>query len=496
MLDLNEQELSRATTFLNREHGLLIDGKLQDPIEDGYLDIVDPSTERKISVAAQASARDVDCAVLAARRAFESTGWSSIKPTERARMLYRVADLIEANARELAYLETLDNGKPYSQSLPIDVDSAVGSFRYYAGWADKIRGSSIELSIPGVHHAFTKHEPIGVVGLIVPWNFPLAMAANKLAPALAAGCTCILKPAEETSLTALRLGELILEAGIPQGVVNVLTGRGHVTGAALVEHSGIDKISFTGSTEVGKRIVRASADNLKKVTLELGGKSPNIVLPDADIEKAIEGIGMGIFFNSGQVCIATSRLYVHEDIHDDVVAGITGLATSLKLGPGVESDSVLGPIVSETQMHRVLDYVAKGRDEGANVAIGGERADRTGYFVPPTVLTNCTNSMAVSREEIFGPVLAVQKFSDVNEAVRLANDSSYGLSASVWTQNVNSAHDLASRLQAGYVGVNAAMALDRGVPIGGYKQSGWGRENGPEGLLAFTETKSVAIAIN
>jgi phenylacetaldehyde dehydrogenase len=419
-----------------------------------------------------------------------------LKPAVRSRILHRIADMIEQNAEELAYLESLDNGKPISQSLPIDISATAGAFRYYAGWADKIHGSTYNISMPGDYHSYTLREPVGVVGLIVPWNYPLVMAAVKLGPALAAGCTCILKPAEETPLTALRLGELMAEAGVPEGVVNILPGIGEVTGAALVAHPGVDKVAFTGSTEVGKAIVQAATGNLKKVSLELGGKAPNIIFPDADLSKAIPGSAMGIFFNSGQVCTATSRLYVHEDIYDEVVSGVSDFAKILKIGPGLEPESQLGPLVSERQLDRVMNYVAKGKEEGGTIATGGSRFGEQGYFIEPTVIADTTNEMVVTREEIFGPVLVAQKFKDLEEVTALANDSTYGLSAALWTKNISTAHKLARRLRAGLVSVNTQMAADFDLPIGGYKQSGWGRENGLEGLSLYLETKSVVVALD
>ena len=361
----------RGQAFVAKPHLLSIDGRDVPSCSGESFDVFDPATGSVITKVAAANEQDVDLAVRSARTAFDNGSWSDMKPALRGRILHRIADLIDENAEELAYLESLDNGKPISQSLPVDIPATAGAFRYYAGWADKIHGSTYNISMPGEHHSYTLREPVGVVALIVPWNYPLVMAAIKLGPALAAGCTCILKPAEETPLTALRLGELIAEAGVPEGVVNILPGLGEVTGAALVAHPGVDKVAFTGSTEVGKAIVQGAAGNLKRVSLELGGKAPNIIFPDADLSKAIPGSAMGIFFNSGQVCTATSRLYVHEDVYDDVVAGISDFAKTLKIGPGLDPESQLGPLVSERQLNRVMDYVAKGKDEGGNIATGG-----------------------------------------------------------------------------------------------------------------------------
>ncbi len=486
----------RAQAFVERSHFLFIDGNEVEPNSRKSFDVFNPATGKVITQVAAADEHDVDIAVRSARKAFDNGTWSDLKPAVRSRILHRIADMIEQNAEELAYLESLDNGKPISQSLPIDISATAGAFRYYAGWADKIHGSTYNISMPGDYHSYTLREPVGVVGLIVPWNYPLVMAAVKLGPALAAGCTCILKPAEETPLTALRLGELMAEAGVPEGVVNILPGIGEVTGAALVAHPGVDKVAFTGSTEVGKAIVQAATGNLKKVSLELGGKAPNIIFPDADLSKAIPGSAMGIFFNSGQVCTATSRLYVHEDIYDEVVSGVSDFAKILKIGPGLEPESQLGPLVSERQLDRVMNYVAKGKEEGGTIATGGSRFGEQGYFIEPTVIADTTNEMVVTREEIFGPVLVAQKFKDLEEVTALANDSTYGLSAALWTKNISTAHKLARRLRAGLVSVNTQMAADFDLPIGGYKQSGWGRENGLEGLSLYLETKSVVVALD
>lgn len=486
----------RAKAFLAKPHMLFIDGGEVEPRSEKTFDVYDPATGAVITAVAAANKQDVDVAVKSARKAFDSGIWQDMKPAQRSRIILRIGELIEENADELAYLESIDNGKPISQSLPVDIPASAGAFRYYSGWADKIHGSTYDISMPGEYHSYTLKEPVGVVALIVPWNYPLVMAAMKLAPALAAGCSCILKPAEETPLTALRLGELIMEAGVPEGIVNILPGIGEVTGAALAAHPGVDKVAFTGSTEVGKAIVQAAAGNLKKVSLELGGKAPNIIFPDADLQKAIPGSAMGIFFNSGQVCTATSRLYVHEKVYDDVVSGVSDFAKTLKVGPGLEPDSQMGPLVSERQLDRVMTYVAKGKDEGGIITSGGERLGENGYFLEPTVIADTTNDMVVTREEIFGPVLVAQKFGDFEEVAALANDSTYGLSAALWTKDVSTAHRLAKKIRAGLVSVNTQMAADFDLPIGGYKQSGWGRENGLEGLSLYLETKSVVIAID
>lgn len=479
--------------FLKREHGMLIGGEWKNA--NASLDVIDPSTGERISEISEAAEADVDDAVAAARNAFEAEEWSSFTPQARMRLLRRIGDLIEQHADELAFLETLDAGKPIMMSKPVDVMASAGAFHYYAGWADKIHGTTHNISMPGEHHAFTLKEPVGVAALITPWNYPMVMAAMKLAPALAAGCTCILKPAEDTSLTAIRLGELMIEAGVPAGVVNIVTGRGAISGAALSAHPGVDKVAFTGSTATGKAIAQAATGNLKKVTLELGGKSPNIILADADLEKAIPAAAMAVFFNTGQTCTAVTRLYVEDKVYDQVVEGIAGVAKSLKVGGGLEEDTVMGPVISERQLTRVKSYIDKGREEGGEIIAGGGQIGDKGFFIEPTVIAQTSNDMTIVKEEIFGPVLAAQKFSGVDEVVSLANDSSYGLSSSVWTQNITHAHQIARRLRTGQVAVNTAAVADWDLPIGGYKQSGWGRENGYDAVENYLQTKSVAVAL-
>ena len=485
-----------AKSFLNQTHQLWIDGAWWASSSDSLINVVDPSDGSTISTIADASQADPNAAVDAARGAFESSEWSEMKPAERAQLMQGFASLIEQNLDELAYLESADGGKPISLSSTVDVPAAVGAIRYYAGWADKIHGQTHNISMPGEYHAYTLKEPVGVVGLIVPWNFPIVMAAMKLGPALAAGCTCVLKPAEDTSMTALRLGELAKEAGFPDGVLNVVTGYGKNVGAAIAAHPGIDKVAFTGSTQTGRAIVGEAIGNLKKVTLELGGKAPNIILPDADLEKAIPGSAMGIFFNSGQVCTAASRLYVHEDVYDEVVQGIAEFSRNLNVGQSMDQTTLLGPLISEKQMNRVLGYIEKGRSEGGDVIAGGKRIGDSGYFVEPTVIANVNNQMTVVQEEIFGPVLVAQKFKDLDEVVQLANDTDYGLSAVIWTTKITEGHRLAKRIRAGNVGINVASSADWDLPIGGFKQSGWGRENGEEGLMNFLQTKAVVAALD
>ena len=484
---------SDVHAFLKREHGMLIGGEWKNA--DAAIDVIDPSTGERISEIAEANSSDVDAAVAAARAGFESEEWQAFTPQARMHLLRRIGELIEQNADELAFLETLDAGKPIAMSKPVDIMASAGAFHYYAGWADKITGHTHDISMPGEHHAFTLKEPVGVAALITPWNYPLVMASMKLAPALAAGCACILKPAEDSSLTAIRLGELMLEAGVPAGVVNIVTGRGREAGAALSAHPGIDKVAFTGSTATGKAIAQAATDNLKKVTLELGGKSPNIILADADLEQAIPAAAMAVFFNSGQTCTAVTRLYVEDKVYDQVIEGIAGVAKSLKVGPGLDEDTVVGPVISERQLNRVQSYIDKGREEGGEIVVGGNQIGDKGFFIEPTLIAQTTNDMTVVKEEIFGPVIAAQKFAGVEEAISLANDSPYGLSSSVWTQNISNALHITKRLRTGQVGVNTAAVADWDLPVGGYKQSGWGRENGYDAVENYLQTKSVAIAI-
>ena len=482
-----------VSAFLKREHGILIGGDWKTT--NNSLDVIDPSTGTRISEISEASEADVNAAVSAARAGFESEEWTSFTPQARMRLLHRIGDLIEKNAEELAFLETLDAGKPISVSNAVDIQASAGAFHYYAVWADKIQGRTHNTSMPGEHHAFTLKEPVGVAALITPWNYPMVMAAMKLAPALAAGCACILKPAEDTSLSAIRLGELMIEAGVPAGIINIVTGRGAQSGAALSSHPDVDKVAFTGSTATGKMIAQAATGNLKKVTLELGGKSPNIILADADLEKAISAAAMAVFFNTGQTCTAVTRLYVEEAVHDQVLEGIAGVAKSLKVGGGLEDDTVIGPVISERQLKRVKSYIEKGRNEGGEIIVGGNQIGDNGFFIEQTLIAGTTNDMTIVKEEIFGPVIAAQKFSGVDEVISLANDTTYGLSSSVWTQNITHAHKIARRLKTGQVGINAAAVADWDLPIGGYKQSGWGRENGYDAVENYLQTKSIAVAL-
>ncbi len=453
-----------------------------------------PATEEPICDVAQAGEEDLERAVRAARAAFDGP-WSKLRPADRQKLLWRLGDLILAHADELARLETLDNGKPIFESRQIDVPMVANCFHYFSGWATKLAGET--LPVHPAYFTYTLREPLGVVGAIIPWNFPMIMVGWKCAPALAAGNTMILKPAELTPLTAIRIGELALEAGLPPGVLNVLPGPGRVVGEAMVKHAGIDKISFTGSTEVGKHLMRTAADSLKKLTLELGGKSPNIVFADADLDAAVRGAFNGIFYGKGEVCAAGSRLLVEASAHDALMEKLVERTRKAQPGDPLDPKTRLGALVSRDQMEKVLGYVQTGVGEGAALAAGGQRApvQGKGWFVQPTLLDDVDNRMRVAQEEIFGPVLAVIRFDDVEDAVRQANDILYGLAAGVWTRDVKKAHAVARRLQAGTVWINSYNFYDAGMPFGGTKQSGFGRDLGPESLRDYTQVKSVWVSL-
>lgn len=484
--------------LLSQPLKMLIDGQWVSSQSGACMDVINPSNGQVLVQESLGGAHEVDLAVQAARRAFESGPWSRMRPAERTRLLLKLADAVEQNGDELALLETLNTGKPLKMARAFDIGMAAECLRYNAGWATKINGETRNVSLPGDWHAYTLREPVGVVGLIVPWNVPLAMAVSKISPALAAGCTVVLKPAELTPLTALRLGELIQAIGFPPGVVNIVTGLGHEAGQAIVDHPGVDKISFTGSTMVGKSILASAAGNLKRVALELGGKSPVFIFPDADLDRAMDAAARGIFGNTGQVCAAGSRLFVHRSVADRVIEGIAHRARALRVAPGLSPDAEIGPVISARQRERVMGYIDSGRAEGAEVVAGGQAVQGEGFFIQPTVLVNTRPDMKVVREEIFGPVLSTQLFDDdsLEQLAARGNDTDYGLSASIWTRDLRTAHQMVRRLYAGNVRVNAAAALDFAMPFGGYKQSGWGRENGREGVEAYTELKSVAIDLN
>jgi phenylacetaldehyde dehydrogenase len=489
----------RVDDFITTKRQLFIDGRWVDAAAGRTFDTPNPASGETLATVAEGDAEDIDRAVRAARRAFEDGPWARMTPSDRGRAIWRIGDLILEHLDELAQLETLDNGKPLGVAMAADVPLAADLFHYMAGWATKIEGNSISISVPyapGANfHAYTLREPLGVVGQIIPWNFPLLMAAWKLGPALAAGNCVVLKPAEQTPLSALRLAELIADAGIPDGVVNVVTGFGETAGAALAAHEDVDKVAFTGSTEVGKLIVQAAAGNLKKLTLELGGKSPNIVFSDADPAAAIAGAANAVFFNHGQCCVAGSRLYVQEDTFDEVVAGVAEIAKSIKLGDGFDPDTQMGPLVSDEQLHRVTGYLDSGKSDGATALSGGGRLGERGYFVEPTVLTNTRPEMRVVREEIFGPVVVAAPFQSIEDIAKVANDTPYGLGAGIWTKDISKAHALAKKIRAGTVWINCYNIFDAALPFGGYKQSGWGREMGHEVLEAYTEVKAVCAQL-
>ena len=470
-----------------------IGGKWVPSASGKTFDTIHPATEEVIAQIAEGDKEEIDLAVDAARSQFDHGEWSRMDARDRGHLMYKLADLLEENAAELAALETLDNGKPIRDSLAADIPGVIDCIRYYAGWADKIQGDTIP--IRGEFFCYTRREPVGVVGQIIPWNFPALMAAWKWGPALAAGCTIVMKPAEQTPLTCLRMAHLAQQAGLPDGVINVVPGYGPTAGAALVKHPGVDKIAFTGELATAKIIQREAAETMKRLTFELGGKSPNVVFADADLDAAVEGAHFALYFNQGQCCCAGSRLFVEDKIHDELVDRLIQKNGERRLGDPFDPDTEQGPQVDQAQFDKILQYVEYGKEDGAQCVSGGKRHGDQGYFVEPTLFTNVDDSMRIARDEIFGPVLSVLKFSDVDEIARRANDTNFGLAAAVWTRDIGKAHRFASKVRAGSVWVNCYDVFDAAAPFGGFKQSGIGRELGEAGLEAYTETKTVSVAL-
>ena len=473
---------------------MLIDGEWRDSQSGKTFETVNPATEETITSVAEGDAADIDLAVKAARKAFDSGAWRKMDARDRGRLMNKLADLVESHIDELAELETLDNGKPIRESKNADLPLVIDCFRYYAGWADKIHGQTIP--IRGRHFCYTRREPVGVAGQIIPWNFPLLMAAWKWGPALAAGCTVILKPAEQTPLSALRLGELAMEAGYPAGVINIVPGFGETAGASLVKHKGVDKIAFTGETRTGQIIMKSAADTLKRVTLELGGKSPNIVFADADLDAAVEGAILGLYLNQGQCCCAGSRLFVQESVYDQMVERLAARAGARKLGDPFDPETEQGPQVDQAQFEKIMSYIDKGKAQGAKCVSGGERKGGRGYFIKPTVFSEVKDHMAIATDEIFGPVMQVLRFREMDEVITRANTTDYGLAAAVWTRDVKKAHAVAESVRAGTVWVNCYDVFDAAAPFGGFKTSGLGRELGEKALDNYTELKTVTIALD
>ncbi len=490
--------IESVQAFLAEKHQLLIGGRWVPAAAGETFEVENPARESVIAHVARGRAVDIDRAVEAARRAFDAGPWRQVTPSERGKLIWKLADLMEEHTEDLAQLECLDNGKPLAVARAADVALAIDHFRYYAGWATKIEGETIPVSVPYTETRFldfTLREPVGVVGQIIPWNFPLLMAAWKLGAALACGNCVVVKPAEQTPLSALLIGQLACEAGFPDGVINIVTGYGDA-GAALAAHDHVDKVAFTGSTEVGHEIVKASAGNLKRVSLELGGKSPAIVFDDADLELAAEGVAGAIFFNHGQCCCAGSRLFAGPKIREELIERVSAIAQNTVLGDGFDPNTEMGPLVSREQYDRVCNYIGSGEEEGAQIQAGGkarpEGLDR-GYFVRPTVFTDVNPDMRILREEIFGPVVAVQPFEEVEEAIARGNDTEFGLAASVWTRDIGKAHKVAQGLRAGTVWINCHNVFDAAAPFGGYKKSGYGREMGRHALELYTQVKNVIV---
>lgn len=484
---------AKLQEFLSSTKKLYINGQFVESVSQKTFSTPNPATGEILAEVYEADAADIDAAVKAARAAFDKGPWSRMSASERSRLMYKLADLMEEHKEELAQLETLDNGKPISETTNADVPLAIEHMRYYAGWSTKIVGQTIPVS--GNYFNYTRHEAVGVVGQIIPWNFPLLMAMWKLGAALATGCTVVLKPAEQTPLSALYLAELIEKAGFPAGVINIVPGFGKTAGQSLVDHPMIDKIAFTGSTSVGKSIMASASQSLKRVTLELGGKSPNIILDDADLTKAIPGALKGVMFNQGQVCCAGSRVFIQKKSYDNVLADMVSSLKNIKQGAGLDPATEMGPLVSNIQQTRVMNYIEKGIEEGAEVLIGGNKPREEGYFVAPTIFSAVKDEMTIAREEIFGPVIAAMPFDDIDEIIERANNTSYGLAAGLWTENLSKAHYVSSKLRAGTVWINCYNAFDAASPFGGYKQSGLGREMGSYALNNYTEVKSVWVGM-
>ena len=485
------QELSsRVIEFLKGTKKLYINGKFVESVSLKTFDTYNPATGAVLASVYEAGVEDINQAVKAAKDAFEKGLWSTMRPADRGHLIYKLANLIEEHKEELAQLDCLDNGKPINETRAVDVPGTIEQFRYFAGWATKNMGQTIPVSDSFLN--YTRHEPVGVVGQIIPFNYPINMLSWKVAPALAAGCTIVLKPAEQTPLSAIYFAELVEKAGFPAGVVNIVPGFGEIAGNALVEHPNVDKISFTGSTVVGKKIMKKAADTMKRLTLELGGKSPNIILPDADLEKAIPGVFNGIMFNQGEVCSAGSRVYVHRSQYNEVVAGMVELARQVKLGNGLDEETTMGPLVSKKQQERVSEFINIGVKEGAKIAIGGGKSD-TGYFIEPTIFVDVEENMIIAKEEIFGPVVVVMAYDSVEEVIERANNSPYGLGAGIWTENVKTAHKVANQIKSGSVWINCYDAIDPASPFGGYKQSGFGRDLSAYALESYTEVKSIWV---
>ena len=495
---LQQREYSDAAKrALARKPALFINNEWVSSSHDATIAVEDPSTGKEISRFVDASDKDVDRAVAAARAAFDDGRWSNLPPMVRERTMHRLADLLEAHADELAELEAIDNGKPKGMAGAVDIPGAISQIRFMAGWASKVAGETTPpYTMPaGTVFSYTVKEPVGVCAQIVPWNFPLLMACLKIAPALAAGCTIVLKPAEQTSFTALRLADFVAEAGFPAGVLNIITGNGHTAGDRMVKHPDVDKVAFTGSTEIGKLINKNATDTLKRVTLELGGKSPVVVMPDVDVASTAPGVAGAIFFNAGQVCVAGSRLYAHRSVFDRVVEGMAETASFWAPRASLDPEAHMGAIISKEQHDKVMGYIEAGKRDGASVAMGGDAPSGNGYFVNPTILVDVNPQMSVVREEIFGPVVVAQRFDDLDEVAKAANDTCFGLGAGIWTKDVATMHKLAARIKSGTVWGNCHAMIDTALPFGGYKESGLGREQGKQGVDAYLETKTVIIQL-